>query len=96
MYYWAGNFLFAVNVYIFLMMAFDRSLYHLAALKRDISDAEQNRFYQLPEYLYRFKNGYIDNIYDSKKVKKAVFRNQLKDGNIIIQENKESVRIVEG
>lgn len=46
-YYFSGNIVFGTILYLAILMLFDRSLYALYGLKRDISNAERSQFYNL-------------------------------------------------
>ena len=76
-YYFSGNIVFGTCLYLAVLMLFDRSLYALYGLKRDISNAEKSQFYNLESYLSRFKPGQIVEIYSQSMPEDAKARQNL-------------------
>ena len=54
-YYFVGNFVFSLMLYIPVCMIIDRPIYALMSLKEDKLDARNHQYYQLKDYLENFK-----------------------------------------
>ena len=54
-YYFVGNFVFSLMLYIPVAMIIDRPIYAFMCLREDKLDARNHQYYQLKDYLENFK-----------------------------------------
>ena len=62
-YYFTGNVIFGLVLYMFIVIPVDRPILAMLNLKRDVKDAERNQDYKLEQYLENFRaSDLFDNV----------------------------------
>jgi hypothetical protein len=71
-YYYVGNFIFGLVVYLLVALPADRPIYLLQNLQKDLEDAKNNKLYNLEKYIRNFQDVGGQDLYEEERGGSAI------------------------